>query len=191
MLGPNFLEGQAPRSAEHPKEITLEDGFSLELLLALMHHFDLDRLRNLDPYPNADNPLNVACIAGAFDKYCCTPSLGMTIEALLRRSAQDAMLRDDNPAGRFTIYAYSAASAYLIGSRSVFAEATRCMVLDGLIPFSEIARGIRCGNMWDRLPVSVLLGLEEQKDRSSQCLHQFLQRNDGSWLSQPKMLLYF
>ncbi|KAK5726165.1 hypothetical protein LTR17_012980 [Elasticomyces elasticus] len=49
MLGPNFLEGQAPRSAEHPKEITLEDGFALELLLPLMHHFDLDRLRTLEP----------------------------------------------------------------------------------------------------------------------------------------------
>ncbi|KAK3652903.1 hypothetical protein LTR56_004851 [Elasticomyces elasticus] len=162
MLGPNFLEGQAPRSAGHPRQITLEDGFSLELLLALMHHFDLDRLRNLDQGLNAETPLDVACVAGAFDKYCCTPPLGMTVEALLRRSAQDAILTEKSPAGRFTIYAYSAASAYLIGSRSVFAEATRCMVLDGLRPFSEITEDMQC-NMWDNLPVSVLLGLEEQR----------------------------
>ncbi|KAK5695124.1 hypothetical protein LTR17_024597 [Elasticomyces elasticus] len=159
MLGPNFLEGQAPRSAEQPKEITLEDGYSLEMLLALMHHFDLDTLRSLDGDLHADTPLLVSCIASAFDKYCCAQALGLSVKASLRRSAKDAIIDDDSIEGRFNTYAQSAACACLIGSKDLFTEATRCMVLDGLKPFSDLANVLFCR----RIPVSVLLGLEEQR----------------------------
>ncbi|KAK5718721.1 hypothetical protein LTR15_008455 [Elasticomyces elasticus] len=159
MFGPNFLEGQAPRSAEQPKEIKLEDGYSLEMLLALMHHFDLDTLRGLDEDLYADTPLLVGCIAIAFDKYCCTQALGLSVEALLRRSANNAVIDDESVEGRFNMYAHTAASAYLIGSKTLFAEATRYMVLEGLKPFSELADVM----FYRIIPISVLLGLEEQR----------------------------
>ncbi|KAK4891353.1 hypothetical protein LTR27_010007 [Elasticomyces elasticus] len=185
MLGQNFLEGQAPRSAKHPKEIALEDRFYLEVLLALMHHFDLDKLRGLDEGLYADTPLLVGCIASAFDKYCCTPSLGMTVEALLRRSAQDAILKEESPVGRFTVYAHSAAAAYMISSMSVFAEATRCMVLEGLISFSEITYAIDYGDMWNHVPVSVLLGLEEQRSAARNAfISSFSAMTDRGCLNQ-------
>ncbi|KAK5674446.1 hypothetical protein LTS10_012834 [Elasticomyces elasticus] len=157
MFGLNFLEGQAVRSAEQPKEISLTDGHSTPMLLALMHFTNTEELQAMDENLIIAHPGDVAHIAGAADQYCCTRPMSATIEGLLRRIAQD-VIPGESPQDQIVTYAYSATCAYLVGSKDVFADATRCLVLDGTMRFSELAGLDIC----HRLPFSVLR-LEEQR----------------------------
>ncbi|KAK4891354.1 hypothetical protein LTR27_010008 [Elasticomyces elasticus] len=88
MLGPHYLEGQAPRSAEQPKEVQLpdDDPNAMNVLLALIHFQDPDKKKALI------SPAELANLAVAVDKYDCITALALTTEALLKRCTEAGAL---------------------------------------------------------------------------------------------------
>lgn len=124
MFGPNFLVGQNVHSAQHPKEIPLEDDDSHAMMrLCYLLHRQRD--------PRDHSPLTVSSTQGAkdflsmarlADKYVCTHSVnmvsaeplsyfdpsaidsGIPIEALLHLIAATYVLGDRRQFARFTGY---------------------------------------------------------------------------------------
>ncbi|KAK3627924.1 hypothetical protein LTR56_018914 [Elasticomyces elasticus] len=84
MLGPHYLEGQAPRSAEQPKEVQLpdDDPNAMNMLLALVHFQDPDTKKALI------SPAELANLAVAVDKYDCITALALMTEALFKRCTE-------------------------------------------------------------------------------------------------------
>ncbi|KAK3652902.1 hypothetical protein LTR56_004850 [Elasticomyces elasticus] len=178
MLGPHFLEGQAPRSAEQPTVIQLpEDGtWEMRLLLAWMHHHDI----NVDMDQKIWDPVHVTCIAAHIDKYACSSALRLTVEAVLTRR-----LENIDPACRasyiFKQVAWTAKAAYLLGASDLFTRCTRRLILDGLAPYSDIpslAAAVDLANK-EILPVTVL-PMEEQRSKvRSLLLHEVSMISEG------------
>ncbi|KAK5674447.1 hypothetical protein LTS10_012835 [Elasticomyces elasticus] len=169
MLGPHFLEGQAPRSAEQPVVIQLpEDGmWEMRDLLTWMHHRDVD----VDMDRRFWDPVEFTCIAAHIDKYACSSALRLTVEAVLKRRLENI----DHGYGASYVYnqvAWTAKAAYLLGASELFTRATRRLILDGVEPYSDIpslAAGVNLANK-EILPVTVLLAMEEQRSKTRNLL---------------------
>ncbi|KAK5726166.1 hypothetical protein LTR17_012981 [Elasticomyces elasticus] len=164
MLGPHFLEGQAPRSAEQPTEIQLpEDGtWEMKVLLAWMHHHDID----IDMSRCNCDAVYVTRIAAHIDKYACSSALRLTAEAVLNRRLENINSLYKTSA-IFRHVAWTAKAAYLLGAGDLFTRCTRRLILDGIGPYSDIpslAADVDLANR-EILPVTVLLAMEEQRSR--------------------------
>ncbi|KAK5692390.1 hypothetical protein LTR97_010698 [Elasticomyces elasticus] len=183
MLGPHFQEGQQARSAERPREIELpEDGaYGMEIMLQWLHG-------NVDEaFGDDGHPCCVAHVAVHLDKYGCPRSFSLIGEALLKRCAEACTARcsgDDEEL--FETVAWSAKAAYLLKSSDLFTQFTRRLILDGTEPFSNIpklAAGEQMPNK-EILPVTVLLGMEEQRNKACNLLLSELSRFTESCLRQ-------
>ncbi|KAK5674445.1 hypothetical protein LTS10_012833 [Elasticomyces elasticus] len=127
MLGPHYLEGQVPRSAEQPKEVQLpdDDPNALNMLLALIHFQDPDKKKALI------SPAELANLAVAVDKYDCITALALTTEALLKRCTEAGTLPSFYDQ-RLAYYARLATAAFLLRNKNLFVKYTRMLVVDGM-----------------------------------------------------------
>ncbi|KAK4891352.1 hypothetical protein LTR27_010006 [Elasticomyces elasticus] len=166
MLGPHFLEGQTPRSAEQPVEIQLpEDGIEVMTELLIWMH-----LGNIDTERQNWNPVIVTLMAAHIDKYACGPAQRLVAEALLERQLETYDSRT-NDTEMFAILAWTAKAAYLLGASDLFTRCTRRLVLVGILPYSDIpdlASDVDITNK-EILPVTVLW-MEEQRSTARHSL---------------------
>ncbi|KAK5726164.1 hypothetical protein LTR17_012979 [Elasticomyces elasticus] len=125
MLGPHYLEGQAPRSAEQPKEVQLpdDDPNAMGKMLALLHFHDADtRIAVI-------SPAELANLAVAVDKYDCVTALALTTEALLKRCTEPGAV----PllyVQTLPYYARLATAAFLLRNKNLFVKYTRLLVVE-------------------------------------------------------------
>ncbi|KAK5695125.1 hypothetical protein LTR17_024598 [Elasticomyces elasticus] len=121
MLGPHFLEGQAPRSSAQPKEIKLHDDEpkALEMLLKLVHFYDIEDV--------AVTPPGLLGLAVLADKYDCAKSLTLMTEALLKRCVDGG---EPLQSARVPFWARLATAAYLLRSSKSFTKYTRHLIVN-------------------------------------------------------------
>ncbi|KAK3652908.1 hypothetical protein LTR56_004856 [Elasticomyces elasticus] len=170
MLGSHFLEGQKSRTVEEPQEIELpEDGlYGMTIVLEWMHSDHTN-----EALCEQWHPCGVTHIAAYLDRYRCGRALSLIDEATLKRCAERCISGDfgSNDTTDLEVYetiVWSAKAAYLLGADDLFAQFTRRLVLDGIAPYSHIpkyAEGHSLPNE-ERLPVTVLLGMEEQRNKA-------------------------
>ncbi|KAK5695122.1 hypothetical protein LTR17_024595 [Elasticomyces elasticus] len=148
MLGPHFLEGQTQRSSEQPQEIQLpeDDADAMVLMCQLLH--------SGGPGKERGHLREVAVMASLADKYDCVYEVSFISETLLKRWAA---------AGGITYcrsldWAPFATTTLLLGLNHMFVQVTRHTVLGVSSSFSQM-RNSDCVP----LPITVLLGLEEQR----------------------------
>ncbi|KAK3112008.1 hypothetical protein LTR53_012150 [Teratosphaeriaceae sp. CCFEE 6253] len=149
MLGPRFLEGQAPRSADEPQDIVLpeDDPIATALLLRIIHF--------QQPVDESVKPFLLTNFATVADKYDCTYDVGLMSEAMLKRHTA---VRLHEETAMFTLGRLTTA-AFLLRQQGLFVSFTRSLVLEVTEPFSGIMELSECG----RLSASILLALEEQR----------------------------
>ncbi|KAK5674439.1 hypothetical protein LTS10_012827 [Elasticomyces elasticus] len=162
MLGPNFLEGHAPRTAENPKEIQLpDDSATAMILLARLTHglpsgpkaFENSMLLSLPTWL-----LELGVVA---DKYDCIAAVTMAAQALMLHHVARMKFETSATISKPTVdgYAKFAAAAFLLRMDTLFAFFTRRLVLDAVRSFGEIF----ATQVHGLVPSSVILGLEEQR----------------------------
>ncbi|KAK4891349.1 hypothetical protein LTR27_010003 [Elasticomyces elasticus] len=162
MLGPNFLEGQAPRSAEDPKELKLPDDSAdaMNVLARFTHGLPsgpeaYDRWMML---PFSTLVLELGVLA---DKYDCTTAASMAAEVLMLRHV--AHMKHDPSAivSKTTVDAYGklAVAAFMLRMDNFFAFFTRRLVLDAVASFGQLFETQEYGV----LPSNITPSLEEQR----------------------------
>ncbi|KAK5692388.1 hypothetical protein LTR97_010696 [Elasticomyces elasticus] len=162
MLGPHFLEGQVQRSPENPQHIHLpEDDPEAMVTLSKLVHFDT-------PDDSTVGPRSLRKVAVVADKYDCTQAIGLQAESLLNRHVRTMAFcrRDFQEQEVLPLLACLATSAYLLRRDAEFGHFTRCMVFDVLGSYSTITEIEGC----EGFPISVLLGLEEQRTMTRDAL---------------------
>ncbi|KAK5726158.1 hypothetical protein LTR17_012973 [Elasticomyces elasticus] len=160
MLGPNFLEGQAPRTAEDPKEIQLpEDSVDGVTLLARFTHCLPTAHNQIESF--ADIAKMLTGLGVVADKYDCIHAVSMASESIMHRCMNNIPLDTSQILPKDTLYAYArlAAAAYSLDMTFEFAFFTRRLVLDTTASFTEVADIEGC----EGLPQSAIMGLEEQR----------------------------
>ncbi|KAK5695121.1 hypothetical protein LTR17_024594 [Elasticomyces elasticus] len=128
MLGPNFLEGHASRTAEDPREIQLpDDSADGVTLLAQFIHCLPTAPSQTESLANIAKMLTGLGVVA--DKYDCILAVSMACESIMHRY----LARD-------TLHAYArlAAAAYSLDMESAFAFFTRRLVLDTTASFTEV-----------------------------------------------------
>ncbi|KAK3627921.1 hypothetical protein LTR56_018911 [Elasticomyces elasticus] len=101
------------------------------------------------------------------DKYACGPAQRLMAEALLKRYLEtyDSTKKDSSI---FNTLAWTAKAAYVLGASDLFTRCTRRLILVGTAPYSDIpnlALGVDILNK-EILPVTILLGMEEQRSKA-------------------------
>ncbi|KAK3627918.1 hypothetical protein LTR56_018908 [Elasticomyces elasticus] len=162
MLGPKFLEGQAPRTAKDPKEIQLPDD-SVDGIV-LLARFTHGLPSGAKPFKNSTLQFlstRLLELGVAADKFDCIPAVTLAAEALMRRHAAYMDFEYTAAVSKPTVdgYAKFAAAAFLLQIDNLFTFFTRRLVLDAVDSFGEIFEM----QVHGLLPPNVILGLEEQR----------------------------
>ncbi|TKA72575.1 hypothetical protein B0A55_07218 [Friedmanniomyces simplex] len=158
MLGPHFFEGQAPRSAEEPKQIALMDDapYAMTMLLNATHFRSMVGPLGLTLKSIAQELAKMGLLA---DKYECVPALSTGAEALMLRRVNYLCVMEVDPTEAIRFLGLYSSAAYSLRLKKLFQYFTRRLVLDATTSFSTIGEVEAC----DVLPTSVILGLEEQR----------------------------
>lgn len=132
LLGPHFAEGQQPRSAQNPKEVSLkeDDAVAMVWLCKLLHH-QQEEEQSTD-HPNAAAGLYGLAISA--DKYDCLRAIRLAGAALLEqftRSSVFALLPLESAL-------YLVAASERFEHRRYFALFTRRLVMDFSASYSEL-----------------------------------------------------
>jgi hypothetical protein len=164
MFGPNFLVGQdVLHSAQHPREISLEDDDShamMRLCYVLHHHRD----------PRDLSPLTVSSTQGAkdflsmarlADKYGCTHSVNMVSAEPLSHFDPSAI--DSGIPVEALLHLIAA--TYALGDRRQFARFTEYLVLYYEKPYS----GLHSQPVLSTLPSSFLRENPPKQTKTSWC----------------------
>jgi len=130
MLGPDFLEGQAARSADAPKLISLpEDDPTAAMLLLSLLHFE-------PPSSETITAVNLAKLAEMADKYACTKPIALMSETLLKRCVAERSKEGSKESLQTVARLFMA--AHLLGQKKLFVELSRILVLEMTESFSSI-----------------------------------------------------
>ncbi|KAK3652910.1 hypothetical protein LTR56_004858 [Elasticomyces elasticus] len=161
MLGPNFLEGQAPRTAENPKEIQLPDDSADAMILLARFTHGAASGRAFENPMLPSFPTRLLELGVVADKYDCIAAVTMAAEALMLRHAAQITFESSATISKHIIdgSAKFAAAAFLLRMDKLFAFFTRRLVLDAVHSFGEIFEM----QVQGLVPPSVILGLEEER----------------------------
>lgn len=128
MLGPNFSEGQDPRSVQNSKEISLpdDDAAAMTRLCYLIHHqHDSQAEESLE-----SGAKSLFALAMVTDKYACTTALNITGRFLLSNFSTPAI----------TSILTAGALLNLFDNRRYFNYFTRCLALDTTERYSSLTK---------------------------------------------------
>lgn len=139
LLGPNFFEGQAPRSAENPQRIELPDDDSVgTILLCYYLHSGLGKVHPRvfasEQYgmPTSER---LAQLAISADKYHVVEYMNENEVIRLLEPFRKVGYRKGMP---FEQMADLAVAAYLLEQEELFSLFTRCLVIDYCEPLSNL-----------------------------------------------------
>jgi len=136
MLGPAFLEGQDFRSAQHPKQIPLEDdSTAMTRLCFLLHHKRDPQDPTSHDISLEDGAEGLFALAVTADKYGCADAVRMAGSSLLSYFANSS-ISTSVPIGGLL---YLIGTAYILEDHRQFAMFTRRLVMDHTTRLSKVA----------------------------------------------------
>lgn len=150
LLGPNFSEGQQPRSTEKPKHIELLHDHSLSITrLCLVLHRPLEEVRGTIYTGESTGAAaaNIAGLAIVADKYGAVEHLKKDIAPALLKSF---MKRKKRTQLEFMQTANLALAAYLFEQAEAFSLFTRCLIMDQ----SKMLSMLMYQDIFDHIPTA-------------------------------------
>lgn len=164
MLGPHFSEGQATRSPQNPKEISLpeDDTFAMKRLCRLIHHQSDPLESALEEAPAAEVADWLYNLIAVADKYCCLEAIEGVVKYELSCFATPSVSMALAECDLIKLIA----TAFIFDSNRYFAYFTRCLALDGIMLYSNLANDPPL----QRLPASLLRKFRPQRSQRYQDL---------------------
>ncbi|KAK5717005.1 hypothetical protein LTR17_016147 [Elasticomyces elasticus] len=149
LLGPNFNEGQKPRTPEKPVEVALpeDDADSIADMCRLLHGKPAPKLERLVLAKR------ILQFAVAVDKYACVGPLRLSVQGLLLGYLESHAHPSFRDIGSI------AASAYLLRHPRAFLITTKRLIMEGTAWFSLLA----AEDYGHIIPMKALMQMEEKR----------------------------
>lgn len=153
LFGPNFSEGQAMRSPQNPKEISLpdDDTEAMDRLCRMVHNQGDPLESGLEESPAARISYLLLQLVTLADKYCCMHAIRTSAKFQLSCLAAPSVAMSLGQDATLELIAVS----YLLSSSRYFTHFTRFLVLDSTCRFDYLAKQPAMGI----LPISILCKL--------------------------------